>query len=815
MDFTDLQRTARALYGPALALERIFPHRIRRKMEEAFRLLAAFGAALSAVAYASGRFVQVPAGLPVHQIFGASSLVLAAWLLLFMLECFYYSHLYLEKSEAGGSFISFDTAETLRGISPKDITASFFLSDFGQMILLRCGISLETFKQFAKARTSILNVAAFTTHFPADGTTTQDILSAIFDADKPLADFFFSYGVQKKELLGVAEWIANLEEARLAAEHWWSRDNLSRIPGIGQHWSYGNIYNLEKYERYLPPTTLPRYEIHSSYGVDELKEIEAVLAKTRGANAILVGNDEEGKLQIIAHLANLIAEGDVVQRLKHERIVLFDHDLFASKNGTKAAFESEFILILQEAMRAGNIILVFPDLPALIMSATTLGSDLPSLIEPYLSSAELQVVALADTQRYHEIVEKNVLLMQHLEPVLIKEIDTANTIKVLENEIVRFEGGKQGLFFTYQSLEALADCAERYFADAVMPDKAVSLLLEIVPKLQAKKKMVVEKADVMELIETKTGIPVGDVRGDEKDKLLNLEGILHARIIGQDEAVKAISNAVRRARSGIASPDRPMSSFLFLGPTGVGKTETTKALAEVFFGREAQIMRLDMSEYSSADAASKLIGSFESGHTGVLSSMLREHPYGVLLLDEFEKTTKEVMNLFLQILDEGFFSDMSGKKVNARNLIIIATSNAGSDLIWQEVKAGNDVSKIKDKIVDSIIAQGVFKPELLNRFDGVIVFHPLQAEHLRLITKLMLQKLHARLAQKGINLAVNDDLVDFVMKYGTDPKFGARPINRAIQEQVEQIVAKKIIAGSLSSGSQLTLTAAELEQSAR
>jgi ATP-dependent Clp protease ATP-binding subunit ClpA len=258
-----------------------------------------------------------------------------------------------------------------------------------------------------------------------------------------------------------------------------------------------------------------------------------------------------------------------------------------------------------------------------------------------------------------------------------------------------------------------------------------------------------------------------------------------------------------------------MSSFLFLGPTGVGKTETTKALAEVFFGREAQIMRLDMSEYSSADAASKLIGSFESGHTGVLSSMLREHPYGVLLLDEFEKTTKEVMNLFLQILDEGFFSDMSGKKVNARNLIIIATSNAGSDLIWQEVKAGNDVSKIKDKIVDSIIAQGVFKPELLNRFDGVIVFHPLQAEHLRLITKLMLQKLHARLAQKGINLAVNDDLVDFVMKYGTDPKFGARPINRAIQEQVEQIVAKKIIAGSLSSGSQLTLTAAELEQSAR
>src|SRR6185369_14450897 len=200
--------------------------------------------------------------------------------------------------------------------------------------------------------------------------------------------------------------------------------------------------------------------------------------------------------------------------------------------------------------------------------------------------------------------------------------------------------------------------------------------------------------------------------------------------------------AVRRARSGIASPNRPLSSFLFLGPTGVGKTETTKALAEVFFGNDAHIERLDMSEYSSPDSTSKLIGSFESNHTGVLSSMLREHPYGVLLLDEFEKTTKEVMNLFLQILDEGFFSDMSGKKINARNLIIIATSNAGSDLIWDATKRGEDVAQAKDKIVDSIIEQGIFKPELLNRFDGVIVFHPLGDADLRRITELMLEKLH-------------------------------------------------------------------------
>jgi ATP-dependent Clp protease ATP-binding subunit ClpA len=221
-------------------------------------------------------------------------------------------------------------------------------------------------------------------------------------------------------------------------------------------------------------------------------------------------------------------------------------------------------------------------------------------------------------------------------------------------------------------------------------------------------------------------------------------------------------------------------------------------------------MRLDMSEYSSSDAISKLIGSFESKQEGVLSSMLREHQYGVLLLDEFEKTTKEVMNLFLQILDEGFFSDMSGKKVMARNLIIIATSNAGSDLIWSAVQSGSDLSASKDMIIEAIVKQGIFKPELLNRFDGIVVFHPLGNDHLRKIGELMLKKLHDRLAERGMNLVVDQTLIDFVVSHGTDPKFGARPMNRAIQEKVEQIIADKIIRGDITSGTPITLTPVDL-----
>ncbi len=263
---------------------------------------------------------------------------------------------------------------------------------------------------------------------------------------------------------------------------------------------------------------------------------------------------------------------------------------------------------------------------------------------------------------------------------------------------------------------------------------------------------------------------------------------------------------MRKARSGIENPNRPLGSFLFLGPTGVGKTETTKALAEVFFGSSENINRLDMSEYSGFDSLDKLIGSFDAGKPGILSSIIREHPYGVLLLDEFEKTTKEVMNLFLQILDEGFFSDGLGKRVMARNLVIIATSNAGSSLIWEAMQSGEDLSKSKEKIIDNIISQKIYTPELLNRFDGVVLFHPLSKNDLVKIAEISLRKLESRLAERGIDLDVNDELIDFVASKGDDPKFGARPINRAISEEVEQVIAKKMISGEVSRGSKVVLS---------
>jgi ATP-dependent Clp protease ATP-binding subunit ClpC len=794
MNYENLSQTARSIYYPALFLEQIFPKKLQSRIRKYVGFLVAI---LFVVLLISQSFV----------IYGLFFLVLPFWMVLAALQMFYNSYYYRAISDKNDKKplppLPFELAVILYYSREEDLTESFLATPYGRAMMRRAGISSEDVASYISSRKSLITSEQI--HFKEqDHIGVVDYVEMLYDADASFSEFLFAHNVQKKDVLAIAQWITERDVVAKKKRRWWSRDVLGRVSGIGKNWSYGKTFYLDEYTQELPEVDISEYEAHTTYGSKELEELESILIKGKGANAFLIGNDREGQLEIVARLKYMIEEGTAFPELEHKRIILFDTELLSAAARTKSEFESKVLELLNEADYAGNVILVIPDFAALMTSAEALGSDVLALLDRYLTSQSLHLVGLVDTDRYHNSIEKNGALLERFDRILIETIDSQNTVHVLQNEIISLES-HFGIFFTYQALVAVAESAERYFPDAVMPDRAISLLNEIAPQIATSHRQAITAEDVLALVKVKTGIPVGTITEKERDTLINLEGILHQRIIGQDAAVDAISSAVRRARSGINNPNRPLASFLFLGPTGVGKTETTKALAEVFFGAEAKIERLDMSEYTSGDSLSKLIGSFDMGKPGILSTMLREHPYGVLLLDEFKKNTSEVMNLFLQILDEGMFSDMAGKKINARNLLIIATSNAGSDIIWESVKQGNDLAHSKDIIIESIIKTGIMKPELINRFDGVIVFHPLQNEHLEKIARLQLEKLKKRLAPRGINLVVNDELVKYIMTFGVDPKFGARPMNRAIQDKVEQVIADKMIRGGLKPGQAIEL----------
>ncbi len=798
---------ALSLYRPALLLQRIAPDHARLLFRE---VLAGLTILFFAPIFIGVLFniILFPSFERIFQ--GLFYISLSLFVFSLLLEAFYNSYRFkdsvptLSEGNLAGEKVpcTYPVAEIVDRTDPTDLTGGFIRSESGRELLFRLGLDLNASEHFLNSRKEKVSGSGIS--FPGATKVALSLYAEmVIGADKEFSQFLFSLSIQEKEFIGAALWVSRLEERRNRRARFWSKDNLGRFPGIGKTWGYGQIFTLKRFAEELSFGV----STEESTAKKEVEELEAILAKSREANALIVADQGSGEMDILLGLVGKIKDGTILPALEGKQVFSLDGDALIDVFGEKTAFEKQLVVLMNEAVRAGNIILVFRDLPSFIESSKTIGADLSSLLYPYLKSSSVQIVAIADKNRFHENIERNAALMNSFEVLKIEEKDEASLIAILEDETLRIEA-KTGLFFTYQAIQAIAESAARFFSEGVAVDKGRDLLLEMPAVLKREKREVVTKMDVLSLVETKTGVPAeGVFHSDEKEKLLHLEDALHARVIGQNEAISAIANAMRRARAGLSNPNRPLGSFLFLGPTGVGKTETAKALADIFFGENVPMLRLDMSEYAGEDALTRLIGSFEGGRAGVLSSMLRDQKYGVLLLDEFEKIHSKVMDLFLQILDEGFFSDMLGKKVNARNLIIIATSNAGSDLIFQYIEYGKDLAGEKDSIIDAIIHKGQFKPELLNRFDGVILFHPLQEEELKKIAALLIKKFEKRLKEQGVSLQITDDLVNFLVKAGFDRKFGARPMNRVLQENVEELLAEKLIKGEIEKGATVEFVA--------
>ncbi len=753
-------------------------------------------------------------GVPSGVVNGLTLITLAILGVLLALEAFYFSYYFPSKSDGTIAYsVSVQTAILLvrgsRGVVAKNLVEDFVRSDIGKWVCARCGISDQALLKEVSEKSIKVSLADIALD-SVKGVISLDVyLGILFDTKPEFLHAVLSLGVNRIDILEAALWYERRQVEIIHHERWWSVETLARVPGIGKDWAYGKTFKLDQYGTELRDIVRGR-NFFLNYGNKEADAIERILVRAREANALLVGDKAAGAMDVVYRLARQIQEGTIFPELEHKRVVSLDTRELIAFTKEKNAFEQELILLMNEAAHAGNIILFVDDLPDFIQNAQSIGSDIVPLLNPYFVSDQVQMLAISDARRYHELIESNADLARHFEKVLLESPEGDGLFRLVESLVTEAETENPKIFFTVQAVREIAKSAERYFSESSGVDRVKDLVVELIPYVRNLKRTIVTGQDVLQLVEEKTGIPLGEITTAEKDTLLNLETFLAGRIIGQQEAVKAISNAMRRSRSGVGNPNRPTGSFLFLGPTGVGKTETTKALAQCFFGSETSMTRFDMSEYRTADAMERLIGSFENGKTGVLVSKLREQQYGVLLLDEFEKTLHEVHDLFLQILDEGFFSDVQGKKVNVRNSIIIATSNAGSQLIWEAVQAGKNLEDEKPKIIDYIVDQGLFKPELLNRFDGIILFHPLSRDELSKIAGLMLKKVAKRLEEKGIRLAFDQSVISYLVDSGMDPKFGARAMNRVIQEKVEQGIATKIIKGELASGSTHTLTVTDL-----
>ncbi|NTV44324.1 MAG: ATP-dependent Clp protease ATP-binding subunit [Candidatus Yonathbacteria bacterium] len=719
----------------------------------------------------------------------------------FLLELFFRSLYFRAKGKAfteGSEQIwSLEVLKVVENARGDDLVWAFLTSPAGTLTMRRLGVPEDGVRTFLSGR-GRLPVVIDSATSPERWYTLGAFAKALVSIDTSLRDMLLRYAIDDSLFAGAANWYAIERSRELDARVWWTYEHLSSIRGLGSDWNYGKTFALNTYA-----TQVHAEEANDESSRETLERLVGTLTKAKESNALIVG--PSGNNGILEQFQGYISAGDIPENLRGKRIMRLDSDLLIAKTGTKQAFEVAFRALLEEAGAAGNVIIAIERFAAFIASTRTIGVDISSILDPFLADTRLPIIAVADIRSYHRELEPTPAIIRRFDVLTVKDPEMHALVSALTREATALER-RNGVFFTYPAVVEAADAAEHYFSGNLPLDTATDLLAEASARAVRNSSGIIGKDLILALVSEKTDIPTGEITNEERDMLTNLEGSLHRRVIGQEQAIVSIANALRRSRAGVRNREKPIGSFMFFGPTGVGKTETAKALSEIMFHNENALMRIDMSEYQTGDALARLIG-FSGGEAGILATMLREKPYGVLLLDEFEKTNPDVHDLFLQILDEGFFTDARGERVNARNILFIATSNAGSNLIWKATEEGKDLSQEHDAFVQSIISSGTFKPELLNRFTDLILFHPLTPDDLKSIARIMLNSLVKRLREeRGLLITVSDDMITYVAKEGYDPGFGARPMKRFIEDHVEQYIADGIIKGTISPGATITLT---------
>ena len=564
----------------------------------------------------------------------------------------------------------------------------------------------------------------------------------------------------------------------------------------------------------------------------ELERVTQILSRRTKNNPCIIGEPGVGKTAIAEGLAQKIENGELPEILANKKVVTLEMSALVAGTKYRGEFEERLRTLVDEITQDENIILFIDELHTLIGAGGTEGAiDASNILKPALANGELQCIGATTLDEYRKYVEKDSALERRFQPVMVDEPTREDAVEILNGLKDRYEAHHE-VEITEQAVKSAVKLSERYISDRYLPDKAIDLIDEsgssvslrsnsASDNLASQKNEVIEKVtekvteeDIAKIVSHWTGIPVEKLTREESEKLIEMEETLHQRIIGQEEAVKAVSSAIRRARAGLKDPQRPIGSFIFLGPTGVGKSELAKALAEALFDDEDAVIRLDMSEYMERHTTSKLVGSppgyigYEEG--GQLTEQVRRHPYSVVLFDEIEKAHPEVFNTLLQVLEDGRLTDSKGKVVDFKNTIIIMTSNAGARAIKSNRKVGFEIKEEKEAyqdMKDSIMNElkDTFRPEFLNRLDEIIVFHSLKEEHLKEIVELMLEDLSKRMETFNISFEATEDAKQLLAREGYNPDYGARPLRRVIQKKIENELSEKILREDFESGDKLVI----------
>lgn len=621
---------------------------------------------------------------------------------------------------------------------------------------------------------------------------------------------FLDNNLMADDLENLIYWVELLRKKAEATHQWWKYESLIKKGTLAKEWTAGFTINLDRYS--LDWTEMARRQRFSEIigHETEIEQTEIILGRREYNNALLVGEPGVGRKAIIQGLVSKSVFGQSLPDINYKRVVELDLPALLAEISNPEELESMLNVIFQEVVQAGNIILVINELHNFIGAAPGPGRiDISGVISSYLHLPQFQVVAITTYEGLHKNIEQNPSILNLFEKVEVAEITEQETMAILETFALQAEA-KYGLLASYPAMKEIISLSKRFITDIPFPKKALDLLDAVMVSVKKSgKQRIILPRHVAAIVSQRTQVPVGQVEEKEKEILLNLEDLIHQRIINQNEAVKEVATALRRARAQIQAKTAPMGTFLFLGPTGVGKTETSKALAQIYFGSESRMIRLDMSEFQSVSDIPRLIGS--AGEEGLLTTPVRENPFSLVLLDEIEKVHPNILNLFLQVLDEGALTDGMGRKVDFKNTIIISTSNAGYQLILEAIRQQSDWVQLKQKMLDWLFEQGTFRPEFINRFDAVVIFSPLSKENLLDIAELMLKKLQKHLKEKGIDFVITLPLKEAIVELGYDPKFGARQMKRVVQDKIENTLAAALLSGQLQRGDRAAINPTTFE----